>query len=98
MKRLFFRPIFDFPEPFFPLQRRLTAPAWKIRVKNLPYASNISETQSQDDPQEIFDRFFKENELKNQAEKDFFKKNYPEKVEEKFDPYQVLEIKKEATL
>lgn len=48
------------------------------------------------DPQEIFDSFFNENEI-TETEKDFFKKHYPEKVQEKFDPFKVLELDKNAS-
>lgn len=48
------------------------------------------------DPNEIFESFFNENGI-SENEKDFFKKHFPEKVQEKFDPYKVLEIDKNAS-
>ena len=56
------------------------------------------EVEDKSDPHYLFDQFFKENEIRSEEEKEFFKKHYPETVEEKFDPYKVLEIKEDASM
>ncbi len=81
MKRFLLRPIFDAPTSFFPIYRTYSAPSWRIRVNNVPREPLYSETQLSSDPHEIFEQFYKENEIKSEAEKDFFRKHYPEKVE-----------------
>jgi len=45
----------------------------------------------------VFENFFNENGIKNENEKDFFKKHYPEKVEEPYDPFKVLGLEKDAS-
>jgi hypothetical protein len=61
MRRFFFRPLFDFADPFFPLQRSFIAPTWRLRVRTQPTESLYDETQQSKDPHSTFDRFFKEN-------------------------------------
>jgi hypothetical protein len=98
MRRFYFRPLLDFADPFFPLQRRIVTPTWKIKVRSLPNESPYYESQQRNDPHSTFDKFFKENEPKNESEKEFLKKHFPEKVEEKFDPFKVLGVKNDATV
>lgn len=98
MRRYFLRPLFDFHDPFFHPVQRIAAPAWRFKVRTLPNEAAYQETQDRSDPHAIFEQFFKEHEPKHEAEKDFFRKHFPEKVEEKFDPYRVLELNKDATI
>ena len=52
---------------------------------------------NEDDPNSVFENFFNQNGIKSEVEKDFFRKHYPEKVQEPFDPYKVLGIQEGAT-
>lgn len=96
MSRRFIRHFFDFNDPFFFPSGFLRPP--RIHFRQIrPIERDVLLPRNQPrDPQEIFDNFFKENEI-TESEKDFFKKNFPEKVQEKFDPFKVLEIDKNAT-
>lgn len=99
MRKFYLRPLFNLHDPFFPFQRRVQVPTWKIKINNTPSHNQYFETQPKaNDPHEVFQQFFKENQIKHEEEKEFFRKHFPEKVQEKADPYKVLEITKDATI
>lgn len=96
MSRRFLRHFFDFNDPFFFPSGFLRPPRIHVRALR-PMETNFIVPRNQPrDPHEVFDNFFNENGI-TENEKDFFKKNFPEKVEEKFDPFKVLEVDKDAT-
>lgn len=96
MKRYFLRPFFDLNDAFFPFQRAFR-PAYRIRLmqNEMPRPQYIEPEKN--DPHALFEQFFRENEIKSETEKEFFKKHYPETVEEKFDAYKTLELNSDAT-
>lgn len=65
MKRFYFRPLFDLYDPFLTIPRRLATPTLRINVRNQPREHSQYESQHSDDPHSIFERFYKENELKH---------------------------------
>lgn len=76
MSRRFIKHFFDFNDPFFFPSGLLRPPRIHFRQMR-PIESNVIVPRNQArDPQEIFDSFFKENEI-TESEKDFFKKNFP---------------------
>lgn len=93
MRRFFFfRPFFNSFDPFMP---RIHGPQLRIRMRANPLSQPAERSQN---PHDVFDQFFEENKPQHENEKAFFKKHYPEKIEEPFDPYKVLELNKDATL
>ena len=97
MRRIFFRPFFDFPEAFFPM-RRVFTPTYRLRVIEKPETSRVADIPEKGDPHAIFNQFFKEHELKDETEREFFKKHFPKTVKEKYDPYKVLELSNDASI
>jgi hypothetical protein len=97
MRRFFPRPLFDIHDAFFPFQRAIR-PAYRFRFTPVTYERAQPELEEKGDPHSLFNQFFKEHEIKTEEEKEFFKKHFPETVEEKFDPYKVLEISNDATI
>lgn len=78
MRRFYFRPLFDFSDPFFSFPRRVATPTWSLRMRNLPIErQEVEQSQQKLDPHSTFERFFKEHDVKNESEKEFFKKHYP---------------------
>lgn len=69
-----------------------------MRVIENPVASSLFDNTSWADPHGIFNQFFKWHEFKVETEKEFFKKHFPETIEEKFNPYKVLEISNDASI
>lgn len=97
MNRYFLRPFFDLHDAFFPF-RRMLRPTYRVFYTQTPAQKIQYEQPPKNDPHALFEQFFKENEIKSEAEKEFFQKHYPETVEEKFDPYKVLEVNNDASL
>jgi DnaJ-domain-containing protein 1 len=96
MSKRFLRHFFDFNDPFF-FPSSFYRPM-RIQFKHLrPIEREAIEQRNQPrSGHDVFENFFNENQI-TEEEKDFFKKHYPEKVQEKFDPFKVLEIEKNAT-
>ena len=65
MKRFYFRPLFDFYDPFLTFPRRLAAPQCRINIRNQPREYQHEESQNRDDPHSVFERFYIENDLKH---------------------------------
>jgi hypothetical protein len=53
--------LFDIPDPFFPLHRRLATPSWMLKVNKLPAENSYAQIRQKNDPHSTFDQFFKEN-------------------------------------
>ena len=96
MSRRFLRHFFDFNDPFFFPSGFLRPPRIQFRALRPIEREMIAPRNQPRDPNEIFESFFNENGI-SENEKDFFKKHFPEKVQEKFDPFKVLEIDKNAS-
>lgn len=97
MNRYFLRPFFDLHDAFFPF-RRMLRPSYRVWYTQVPLQTANTQQPQKNDPHALFEQFFKENEIKSDFEKEFFQKHYPEAVEEKFDPYKVLEISNDASV
>lgn len=88
-RKPFFRPTFHFNDPFeedpffFPIWDRPLALAEEEAVPR-----NALDT---------FNEFFNQHKIE-EHEKPFFEKNFPEKVQKEFNPYETLGVSKDATL
>ena len=83
MRRRFFKPLIDFGDDFFfPSSYSFNRP---LNVQLKPHRYHLDQqlneaTKHKVDPQQVFNNIFNQNSIKENEEKQFFKKHYPEKI------------------
>ena len=92
MRGFFARPFVHYEDPFF--ISRFATPPLAIRWREEPQEELRPRAF---DPHDTFDKFFDEHDP-IEEEREFFRKHFPERMEEEFDPYKVLGVDQDASL